>query len=125
MLEDEKLQILKMVEKGQISAEEGAKLLAALESPAGAAEVKSTRGRWFRVRVTDMRTGKRKVNVNIPLGLAEIGARMGMRFGAHRAPELGGLDLDEILDAIKSGTEGKIVDVEDEEHGEKVEVFVE
>ncbi|MEW6233671.1 MAG: hypothetical protein AB1566_15355, partial [Chloroflexota bacterium] len=77
------------------------------------------------VRVTDMRTGKRKVNVNIPLGLAEIGARMGVRFGARRAAELGGLDLDEILDAIKSGTEGKIVDVEDEEHGEKVEVFVE
>jgi hypothetical protein len=50
---------------------------------------------------------------------------MGVRFGARRAAELGGLDLDEILDAIKSGTEGKIVDVEDEEHGEKVEVFVE
>jgi hypothetical protein len=36
-----------------------------------------------------------------------------------------GLDINQILAAIKSGGEGKIVDVEDEEDNEHVEIFVE
>jgi len=122
---EERLQVLKMVEAGQISAEEGAKLLAALESPPEPTEGRSTPKRWLRVRVTDQRTGRRKVNVNIPLGLVEIASRMGVHFGAQRAPELRDINLNEIIAAIKSGAEGKIVDMEDEEEGEHVEVYVE
>jgi hypothetical protein len=122
---EERLQVLKMVEAGQISAEEAAKLLTALESPQEPAEVKSTQKRWLRVRVTDQRTGKRRVNINVPLGLVDLATRMGVRFGAQKAPELGEIDLNEIMAAIKSGAEGKIVDVEDEEKGEHMEVYVE
>jgi len=122
---EERLQVLKMVEAGQISAEEGAKLLTALENPPEPTEGKSTPKRWLRVRVTDQHTGKRKVNVNIPLGLVEMASRMGVHFGAQRAPELRDINLNEIIAAIKSGAEGKIVDMEDEEEGEHVEVYVE
>ncbi len=122
---EERLQVLKMVEAGQISAEEGAKLLTALENPPEPPEGKSTQKRWLRVRVTDQHTGKRKVNVNIPLGLVEMASRMGVHFGAQRAPELRDINLNEIIAAIKSGAEGKIVDMEDEEEGEHVEVYVE
>ena len=123
---DERMQILKMIEAKQITAEEGAKLLGALgESDR---ETKSphpspaTSGKWFRVRVTDLRSGKRKVNVNIPLGLVDVGMKMGAKF----APAgLEGLDMQQIMAAIRSGGEGKIVDVEDEEGGEHVEVFIE
>jgi hypothetical protein len=74
------------------------------------------------VRVTDLRTGKRKVNVNIPLGLVDVGIKMGAKF----APAgLEGLDMQQIIAAIKQGGEGKIVDVEDEDGGEHVEVFIE
>ncbi len=38
---------------------------------------------------------------------------------------LEGFDFDEIIHMIKAGEEGKLVDVVDEEHGEKVEVYVE
>ena len=124
---EERMQILKMIESKQITAEEGAKLLAALgekdraESSAPQPSP-STSGRWFRVRVTDMRTGRRKVNVNIPLGLVDVGLKMGAKF----APAgLEGLDMNQILTAIKTGGEGKVVDVEDEEDGEHVEVFIE
>ncbi|MCX7838961.1 MAG: hypothetical protein N2559_05835, partial [Anaerolineae bacterium] len=74
---EERMQILKMIENKQITAEEGAKLLAALEEHDRAestTKVKpspATSGKWFRVRVTDLKTGKRKVNVNIPLGLVD------------------------------------------------------
>jgi hypothetical protein len=123
----ERIQILKMIENKQITAEEGAKLLAALgevdqSEKKGFTPSPSTSGRWFRVRVTDLRTGKRKVNVNIPLGLVDVGMKMGAKF----APAgLEGLDMQQIIEAIKAGGEGKIVDVEDEDDGEHVEVFIE
>lgn len=123
---EERMQILKMVEEGKITAEEGARLLAAL-SEGARAEKKAARAepggsaRWFRVRVTDLASGKTKVNVNIPLGLVNVGLKMGARF----APEIEGMNLEEIVAAIKSGAQGKIVDVTDEEDGEQVEIFVE
>ncbi len=124
---EERMQILRMVENRQINAEEAAKLLAALEDK-GKAEPNvpppspQTQGRWFHVRVTDLKTGKRKVNVNIPLGLVDVGLKMGARF----APAgLEGLDMNQIMAAIKAGGEGKIADMQDEEDGEHVEIFVE
>lgn len=122
---DERMQILRMIENRQISAEEGARLLAALEDKP-AAELPpppspQTRGRWLRVRVTDLRTGKRKVNVNIPLSLVDIGLKMGAKFSPVG---MEGLDMTQIIAAVKSGGTGKIVDVEDEEDGEHVEIYV-
>jgi hypothetical protein len=120
---EERMQILNMVEKGHISSEEAARLLEALEGNGGreTAEEKRSAARWFRVRVTDMRTGKRKVNVNIPMGLVNVGMRMGAKF----APDMAGIDTEELLRAVKEGAQGKIIDVEDEEGGERVEVYVE
>ncbi|MCL6431284.1 MAG: hypothetical protein K6V36_10590 [Anaerolineae bacterium] len=119
---EERMQILRMIEARQITAEEGGRLLDALdrterEAPAG----QGRPSRWFRVRVTDLRTGKQKVNVSIPLGLVEVGLRLGARF----APNTEGIDLDQIARAIREGTEGRIVDVEDEESAEHVEVYIE
>ncbi len=125
---DERMQILKMIEAKQITAEEGAKLLGALGETDRPGNNKSyspspsTSGKWFRVRVTDLKSGRRKVNVNIPLGLVDVGMKMGAKF----APAgLEGLDMQQIMAAIKSGGQGKIVDVEDEEDGEHVEVLIE
>jgi hypothetical protein len=122
---EERMQILKMIEGKQITAEEGAKLLGALgenEPVEGAPQPSpSTSGKWFRVRVTDLKSGRRKVNVNIPLGLVDVGIKMGAKF----APAgIEGIDVHQIIAAIKAGGEGKIVDVEDEEDGEHVEVFI-
>jgi hypothetical protein len=122
-LKEERLQILQMVQEGKISAEEGAKLLAALDGSKkaeAAATTAATQGKYLRVRVTDMRSGKTKVNVNLPLALVNVGLKMGAKF----APELGSVDMNEIMDAIRGGTQGKIVDVEDSEDGEKVEVYI-
>ncbi len=120
---EERMQVLKMVEKGQISAEEGARLLEAIEAAGSKEQARSSGGqsRWFRVRVTDMRTGKSKVNVNIPMSLVNVGMRLGAKF----APEVSGVQMEEIMNAVKEGASGKIVDVEDEEDGEHVEIYVE
>jgi hypothetical protein len=126
---EERMKILKMVEEGKVSAEEGAKLLAALaegrKSPGGGSSAgpggAAGDARWFRVRVTDLSTGKPKVNVNIPMGLVNVGIKMGARF----APNLEAEQMEAIAEALKSGAVGKIVDVTDEEDGERVEIFVE
>jgi len=124
---EERMQVLKMIQEKKITAEEGARLLAALKRRApkppgapGATEVTGVRpGRWFRVRVTDLCTGRSKVSVNIPLNLVDVGLKLGARFGPAD------FNMDEVIKAIKSGSSGKIVEVEDEAKGERVEVYVE
>jgi len=120
---EERMQVLTMVEKGQITAEEGARLLEAIEASGNKEQTRSGGGpsRWFRIRVTDMRTGKSKVNVNIPMSLVNVGMKLGAKF----APEVQGVQMEEIMNAVKEGASGKIVDVEDEEDGEHVEIYVE
>ena len=123
---EERLQILKMIEEGKISAAEGAELLRALDTkgergPALEPMKGTSNPRWFRVRVTDMQTGRNKVNVNIPMGLVNVGIKMGARF----APQIEGKELNTIMDAVRSGQLGKIVDIVDAEDSERVEIFVE
>ena len=126
---EERMQILKMIQDGKITAEEGAKLLQALSAgskaekrpPAPPQPGAPGDPRWFRVRVTDMRSGKNKVNVNIPMSLVNVGLKMGARF----APNMEGVNLEELMTAIKSGASGKVMDVTYEESGEHVEIYVE
>jgi hypothetical protein len=114
-----------MIEEGKISAGEGAELLRALEQNSRSQAAEPLKGasnpRWFRVRVTDMKSGRNKVNVNIPMGLVNVGIKMGARF----APDMEGVDYNEIVAAIRSGQQGKIFDATNEEDGERVEIFVE
>ena len=131
--QEERLRILRMIEEDKITAEEGAKLIAALaasrrnpkdERKAGATSSQANSGdiraRWLRVRVTNTKTGKQHVNIHLPIGLLDIALKIGARF----SPELNGLDS-EVLQAIKDGTTGKIIDVNDEDDGNRVEIFVE
>jgi len=124
---EERMKILKMIEEGKISADEGSKLLAALSDsrrgipppprPPGA----GGGARWLRIRVTDTRTGRSKASVQIPLALVDAG----MKIGAHFAPEVEGVDMSNVMEALRMGVTGKIIDVVDEEDGEHVEIFVE
>ncbi len=128
-MSEERLQVLKMLQEGKITPEEAEALLAALEeSPmrSGGVEEKQPRNvagdrRWLRVRVTDTHTGKSRVNVRLPMGIV----RAGLNLGKHFAPEIEGLDLQTLLEAIDRNDLGQMVDVHDEEDGERVEVFIE
>ena len=119
---EERMKILKMIEEGKLSAEEGAKLLSALASanrPLGG--LSASGAKWLRVRVTEVATGRSKATVQIPISLMEAG----MKIGAHFAPEIDGVNMDELMEALRTGTTGKIIDVTDDEDGEHVEIFVE
>ncbi len=121
---EERMRILKMVEEGKVSAEDGVKLLAALSEAHQASQTSArtaTAGRWLRIRVTDIASGRSKASVQIPLGLIDAG----MKIGAHFAPEVEGVDMSHVMDAIRAGVTGKIIDVTDDEDGEHVEMYVE
>jgi hypothetical protein len=122
---EERMKILKMIEEGKLSAEEGTKLLSALSGPRVPNPPRSPgmpgAPRWLRIRVTDVRTGRSKASVQIPLALVDAG----MKIGAHYAPEVEGVNMSNVMEAIRSGVTGKIIDVTDEEDGEHVEIYVE
>ena len=50
---------------------------------------------------------------------------VGLKMGAKFAPEVDGMDIQQITEAINSGMTGKIIDVVDDDDGEHVEIFVE
>jgi hypothetical protein len=119
---EERLKILDMIREGKINADEGARLLQALHAGAkkAAPNTDHREARWLRVRVTDMQTNKTKVNVNLPMSLVNVGIRMGARFISTKDSTF---DADMILQQIKAGAMGKIVDMQ--EDGEHIEIWVE
>lgn len=122
---EERMKILKMIEEGKLSAEEGTKLLTAISDkrPPVPPRAPGMPGapRWLRIRVTDVRSGRSKASVQIPLALVDAG----MKIGAHFAPEVQGVDMSNVMEAIRSGMTGKIIDVTDDQDGEHVEIYVE
>ena len=138
---EERMKILTMVQEGKISPEDASELLEAInagskassvpqarrpgpvEGPPGRGEpvVPGRKPRFLRVRVTDTDTGRPRVNVRLPVSMVSVGLKMGSKF----APQVEGLDADQLMQIIESGEIGQIVDVYDEEDGEHVEVFLE
>lgn len=112
-MDDEKLQILKMLEEKKITADEALKLLEAIEnSKVDSQEAKtSSRGKILRIKVKD---GSENVNINVPLGLAGI-AKKFVPFDISDK-------LDEISKAAEEGRLGKIVEVKDGD--EEVEIYI-
>lgn len=124
-MKEERLQILRMIQEGIVSADEGAKLLAALgerdqqqqrEVPVYR-EMPVLQRRWLRIRVTDKANERDRVNVTLPIGLLDWGLKM--------AEMTAGINLAAVRDVIRGGAEGKILEVDDSESNERVEIFVE
>jgi hypothetical protein len=127
---EERMRILMMIQEGKISAAEGARLIEALDEisepttptpPVPGSVSVGKKPRYLRVLVTDTDTGKARVNVRLPISLINSGLRMGAKF----APEIEGLEMDDLNAWMNSGEVGQIVDIFDEEDGEHVEVFLE
>jgi hypothetical protein len=149
MTPDERREILERVASGKISAEQAATMLQD-DTPAGSTEkpvaeqvipveeessepvtktsvaaaekppASPDRGRWLHIHVNDLKTGGRRVSVNIPLGLL----RAGLNLGGRVAPELHRFDWSEISSALLDEQGGMIVEVKDEVDGEHVQIFV-
>lgn len=121
-LKEEKMQILKMIEDGKITSNDGLELLSALEEKEDMPIAKSSK--WLKIKVHDP-DDNTKVNVNIPLALVDVGLKMATKFSPElKNSDLKDIDFNEIAELIKNGAQGKIVDIESD-NGERVEIVVE
>ncbi len=137
----ERMRVLRMVEEGKITSEEGVRLLAAMGAdPArrgsrgarGAAPPRRSSergphsaGHSVRLRVTDTASGDARLNITLPRGVVDFL----LRAGRHAAPvewvELAGIDLEELSMALSGGARGRVVDYYDPDEGQRVEVIIE
>jgi hypothetical protein len=144
MTPDERREILEMVASGKMSADEASTLLqddgpakdpvvppveqvipVEEERPepakkAAESSAPALRGRWLHIHVSDLKSGNRRVSVNVPLGLV----RAGLALGGSVVPELRRFDWNDITAALLDEQGGMIVEVKDEEDGEHVQIFV-
>ena len=125
--EEERLKILKMIQEGKISAEEGIKLLHAMDTPVPPTRkpapqvVPGQEPKFLRIHITDTRTGRTRVNIRLPISVINAGFKMGAKF----SPEVQGLDADQLLGFVKAGVTGQVVDIQDVEDGEHIEIYLE
>jgi hypothetical protein len=112
-----------MIQSGQVTVEEGARLLEALKGKKHPEEPgPGSRGKepqQLHIRVTDLETGRQKIDVRMPWSLINVGMSMGARFAREE------VKVEDLVEAVQAGAVGKIMDVVDQEDGERVEVFVE
>ena len=133
MTDADRKEILELLAKGKITANEAADLLTnpqpeepatlKVKIPVDEPSMPKSNGNgpsWLHVRVKDLKSGRNKVTVNIPIGMVQFGLKIGRRF----SPELEGLDWNELTGAMQSMESGILVDVQDEEDGEHVQVYV-
>ncbi|MDQ6671374.1 MAG: hypothetical protein M3069_11605 [Chloroflexota bacterium] len=130
--EADRLRILELLEQQKITAAEAAELLAALGDRgrdgrrrerdkwlAGGLAPAVDRARWFRVRVTDQRSGQMRTNVSVPIGMVGFGLGFARRFRNIPGVE----HVDDLFEAVRNGRRGTIFDVSNE-GGERVEIFI-
>lgn len=119
-MNDEKDRILKLLEEKKITADEAARLLDALNK----SESGGRANRFLKVRVCRPGESRPTVNVTLPIGLVKWGMNM-MPAKAKAKFEEQEIDMRVVTDALEKGITGKIVDVQDDDKGEHVEVWLE
>lgn len=116
---NERIEILRMVEARTISADDGARLLEALDRSDRARPPAPRRfARNIRIRITERHGNNPEVDLVLPLGLVDAGLRIARRFAPTQVP-----DMAAITDAIDDGFEGHLLNIqEDKGH---IEIIVE
>lgn len=127
-MREERARILELLQRGKITVEEAEQLLDAL-GPEGEGGEPSGEPSWpgegrqrLCVRITDLRTGNVKVNVRLPGGAWRMLSKLTRtKLGRH----ISGIAMHELRRAARRGSGSHLVDVTDEDRGERVEIFFE
>ena len=121
---DQRLNILERLEEKEISAQEAAGLLDAVEQGNWAkmdAPKPATDSRYLRIRVSDLSSGAMKTDLRLPLGLVNTVLQMGGRLGT----DLDSLDSPELRELIaKSTADGSTQEAEIDD-SDQVQISVE
>lgn len=139
-------EILELLAQGKINAAEAAEMLTAVKAssipippdppvaaervadepepetavPTPKAAPNGQKPSWFRIRVSNLETGKNKVSVNIPLRMIKFGVSIAQQF----TPDLP-FTLNEFDTMLANEESGLLVDVRDEDSNEHVQIYLE
>lgn len=121
---EDRLEVLRLLEAGTVTADEAATLLDALdrsfpppEEPRPA--LHGGRGEGVvRIRITESGSERAMTNLAFPLGLIESGLKIAGQFVPDYLPK-----ADAIRESVKTGFRGALVDIDD--GGQRVEIVVE
>ena len=129
-MDEERLQVLRLVERGQITPEQASELLRALGAtqPAALPVLSSGSGgsaapgvpTWLRIRVTD-RNGRSIADVQLPLSIVRIALSVGSRW----LPHLRMLDPTWVIETLRERAGRPVFTFKDASDGDRVVVWVE
>ncbi|HEU5315501.1 MAG TPA: hypothetical protein VFX49_05285 [Chloroflexota bacterium] len=141
-MDEERLQILRLVESGRITPDQAAELLRALGSgaredrrrsrddapaPRGgesgfflAADSATERPRWLRIRVTDP-DGRRTADFQVPLSVVGVALRVGARW----IPQLRALDPGWVMETLRQRSGRPVFTFKDASEGDRIVISVE
>jgi hypothetical protein len=150
---EERMMILRMVEEGKLSPDEGARLLTALGEQQAEPEMAGAAGGMAGGFASGSDAGSTSygdtasysatfdgANSNLTNRVFRVRVTNGMTgkqkvdiniplslvdFGLRFVPQSSKMDVQKVRDAIYSGVRGRIVDVMDNEKGDHVEIFIE
>jgi hypothetical protein len=135
-LSEERLEILRLVENQTITAEEAGRILEALDrsdranrppgatapigmpSPPTPPDFAGSAGGSVRIRITDISSGKARINLVLPSRLVDSGIKLAKRIAPEHM-----LDAREIRRSIEDGYWGPLLDITDD--NQRVEIIVE
>lgn len=123
---DERLEVLRLLETGDISAGEAESLLEALSAAdqfgmwrdSSAHSEAGKPARTVRVRISDLTTGRATINLALPIGLIDAGLNVARRFAPDKVPS-----AETMRQSITSDMAGTLLDVVDA--NERIEIIVE
>jgi len=132
---EERSRILELLRDGKITVDEAEELLDALgptgertdasgaPRPPGAPPPPSQGvSRHLCIRITDLPTGKVKTNIRLPARGWRLLTKLTRTNLGRR---LSGLTLQDVQQAAREGRAGHIVDITNDDRGERVEIFLE
>ena len=144
-MDEERLQILRLVESGRITPEQAAELLRALNGAPGDGGARSDRDRarpesnaagaagfflaadsategprWLRVRVTEP-DGRRTADFQLPLSVVGVA----MRVGARWIPQLRSLDPAWVMETLRHRSGRPVFTFKDASEGDRIVISVE
>lgn len=123
-MNEEITRILKMVEDGKIDSDKASELIEAINKTENLPKVITTGNseRMLKVKVTSSTNDN--VNINVPVKFLKAIGNAVNNVKIPGVSEQEGIDVKMIMEAIDSGLEGKIVDVQSS-NGDIVEVCIE
>lgn len=78
------------------------------------------RPRWLKIRVSELDSGRNRVNITLPIGVVNFGLGIARRF----SNDADLMQADEVWQMVKDGRRGVLIDVEDEEDNEHVQIML-